>query len=196
MTVSKKKVGKTILTIVTALVVIFVAVSLNSLIETNNQGNYQVKQAAITGDMTVRMVPGTYMQWFGIISDYRAVATVGFGTEKGEGSADIEAVPVIFSDGSKADISGLVRIRLPATQEELIALKKEYAGGYDHFINSGVVPVIKNAVKLAANLRSAQDAYTTLALFQQAVDDQLENGIYLTKSITKFIFLLKSYELF
>ena len=71
---------------------------------------------------------------------------------------------------------------MPSTSESAIHLKNEYAGGFDHFINSGVVPIVNNAIKLAANLRSAQDAYTTLALFQQAVEDQLKNGIYVTKS--------------
>ena len=155
------------------------------LIETNNQGEFQVKQAFITGNMTARMSPGTYGQWLGTVKTFRQVATVGFGDQKGEGSADIIGIPVIFSDGSKATISGLVRIKLPDTQEGAVNLLGEYAEGYDHFIRSGVVPVIQNAVKLSANLRSAQDAYTTLALFQQAIDDQLENGIYLTRSEMK-----------
>ena len=155
------------------------------LIETNNQGESQVKQAFISGKMTARVTPGTYGQWLGTVKTFRQVATVGFGNQAGEGSADIAGIPVIFSDGSKATISGLVRLRLPSTQEGLIALQGEYAEGYDHFIRSGVVPVIQNAVKLSANLRSAQDAYTTLALFQQAIDDQLENGIYLTQSEVK-----------
>lgn len=158
-----------------------------SIFQTNHQGEYQVKQAFISGNMSARMTPGTYGQWFGTISTYRAVATVGFGNQEGEGSADIEAIPVIFSDGSTAKISGLVRVKLPSTTEGLINLKNEYADGYDHFIKSGVVPVIENAVKLSANLRSAQDAYTTLALFQQAIDDQLENGIYVTRSDKIFI---------
>ena len=165
-----------------ALVALLFIILLGRLIETNNQGQYQVKQAFISGKMSARMTPGTYGQWLGNISTYRAVATIGFGNQKGEGSADIVGIPVIFSDGSKATISGLVRLQLPNDQDGLIELKKEYADGYDHFIRSGVVPVIQNAVKLSANLRSAQDAYTTLALFQQAIDDQLENGIYLTKS--------------
>jgi len=171
-----------IFAVVFAVVALLFVILLGRLIETNNQGQYQVKQAFISGKMSARMTPGTYGQWLGNISTYRAVATVGFGDQKGEGSADIVGIPVIFSDGSKATISGLVRIKLPDTQEGLVSMKAEYAEGFDHFIRSGVVPVIQNAVKLSANLRSAQDAYTTLALFQQAIDDQLENGIYLTRS--------------
>jgi len=158
-----------------------------SLFEVNRAGYFQVKQAAGTGSMSVRLRPGWYAQMFGEIFTYKNVATVGFGKSKGEGTADISAIPVIFNDGSKAQISGLVRIQLPKTVEGALQLKNDYAAGFDHFIVSGVVPIVQNAVKLSANLRSAQDAYTTLALFQQAVEDQLQNGIYVTKSDTRYI---------
>lgn len=161
--------------------IIFLAAARN-LFETNDAGYFQVKQAAITGDMTVRFDAGTYMQMFGTISEYKNVATVGIGDHAGEGSADMDAVEVIFNDGSKAQISALIRVKLPDTYEGAIELKREYAQGYEHFIRSGIVPIVQNAIKLGANLRSAQDAYTTLALFQQAVEDQLKHGIYVTKS--------------
>ena len=158
------------------------------LFETNNQGEYQVKQAFISGTMTARMVPGTYGQWLGMIETYRANTTVGFGQDQeGDISANLDSIPVIFNDGSKAKIAGLIRVQLPKTEHEMINLKKEFAGGYKHFIEAGVVPIVENAVKLGANLRSAQDAYTTLALFQQSVDDQLQNGIYVTQSERKEI---------
>ena len=161
--------------------IIFVAL-LGSVFETNEAGYFQVKQAALSGNMTVRFNAGTYGQWFGSITEYKNVTTCGIGNHKGDGSADIEAVDVIFNDGSKAKISGLIRVKLPTSVTGAINLKREYSEGYDHFIRSGIVPIVNNAIKLSANLRSAQDAYTTLALFQQAVEDQLKNGIYVTKS--------------
>ena len=168
--------------VVAVFAVVFIILSF-SIFETNQAGYFQVKQAALTGKMSVRLNAGTYFQWFGDISEYKNVATVGIGeNHRGDGSADIDAVPVIFNDGSKAVISGLIRVKLPTTAEGAIHLKNEYAGGFTHFIQSGVVPIVNNAIKLSANLRSAQDAYTTLALFQQAVEDQLRNGIYVTKS--------------
>jgi len=174
--------NKKIFAIAFAVLAILFLVMARGLFQTNDAGYFQVKQAAITGTMTVRFDAGTYGQWFGNISEYKNVATVGIGTHQGEGSADIEAVDVIFNDGSKAQISALIRVKLPSTVEGAIELKREYAQGYEHFIRSGIVPIVQNAIKLGANLRSAQDAYTTLALFQQAVEDQLRNGIYVTKS--------------
>jgi hypothetical protein len=174
--------NKKVIAIAFAVLAIIFLVLARGIFQTNDAGYFQVKQAAITGTMTVRFEAGTYGQWFGNISEYKNVATVGVGTHKGEGSADIEAVDVIFNDGSKAQISALIRVKLPNTVEGAIELKREYAQGYEHFIRSGIVPIVQNAIKLGANLRSAQDAYTTLALFQQAVEDQLKNGIYVTKS--------------
>ena len=69
----KKKVFAVIFAVVALLFVIL----LGRLIETNNQGQYQVKQAFISGKMSARMTPGTYGQWLGNISTYRAVATIG-----------------------------------------------------------------------------------------------------------------------
>lgn len=174
---------KKIFAIAFAILALILVIMMGSILETNTAGYFQVKQAAITGNMSVRLNAGTYWQWFGTISTYKNVATVGIGEHHvGDGSADIDAVDVIFNDGSKAKISGLIRVKLPQTEEGAIHLKNEYAGGFEHFIQSGVVPIVNNAIKLSANLRSAQDAYTTLALFQQAVEDQLRNGIYVTKS--------------
>lgn len=170
--------------IVTIVLVVFSAIILLALgdkvVETNEAGQFQIKRAFISGDVTVKDDAGLYGQFFGKIFTYNNVATIGFGREIGEGSADIEAIPVIFNDGSKATNSGLVRIKLPPAgmREQLL---DEYSRGYEHFITSGVLPVVRNAVKLSANLRSAQDAYTTLAVYQQAILDQLENGIYITE---------------
>lgn len=175
-------IGKIVVSAVLAIVALVLITFSGRIFETNEDGYFQIKQAFWVGTMSVRSEAGTYQQNFGKIWTYKNVATVGFGKEVGDGSANIPAIPVIFNDGSKATISGLVRVTLPRTDSERLQLKNEYSRGYEHFIESGILPIVRNAVKLSANLRSAQDAYTTLALFQQAVQDQLENGTYVTKS--------------
>lgn len=177
---------KIISLVIIAIIGITVIINSGRIFETNRDGEYQVKQAFYTGDMSVRSEAGTYGQLLGTIWTYRNVGTVAFGRdEDGDGTAEIAAIPVIFNDGSKANISGLIRVKLPTSREKRLMLKTEYATGYQHFIESGIIPIVRNAVKLSANLRSAQEAYTTLALFQQAVEDQLENGTYLTVSKKK-----------
>ncbi len=175
------------LLILVAVIGVLFLIFASKLFVTNDQGYYQVKQAFITGKMSVRMAPGTYGQNFGTITTYKANATVGFGSQEGDISANLDSIPVVFNEGSYAKIAGLIRVQLPNTELEIQNLLKEFAGGYDHFIEAGIVPIVENAVKLGANLRSAQDAYTTLALFQQSVQDQLENGVYVTHSERKEI---------
>ena len=164
--------------------VVFIVVAIiggSQIVENNENGMFHIKRAWITGKTRVIEKPGMYGQWFGNIFKYKEVATIGFGKEIGEGTANITAISVMFNDGSVATNSGLVRIKLPPAGSPLRKqLLKDYSGGYKHFIDAGVLPVIRNAVRLGANLRSAQDAYTTLALYQQAVKDQLENGIYVS----------------
>lgn len=174
---------KLVSAIIVVALILLIVVGGRQIFENNENGMFHIKRAWVTGKTRVIEEPGMYGQWFGNIYKYREVATIGFGKESGEGSADINAISVMFNDGSVATNSGLVRIKLPPIGSPLrIQLLKDYSGGYEHFINAGVLPVIRNAVRLGANLRSAQDAYTTLALYQQAVKDQLENGIYVSEA--------------
>ncbi len=157
------------------------------LITVSITGELRIRQSAVKGEMSARIKPGWYWQGLGHINKYRQVATIGIGEETGETLANIGKVAVVFNDGSKGKISALVRIKLPLTQKQLLIIRKEYPGGYEEFILAGLLPTIKNAIKLSANLRTAQEAYTTLALFQQDVEDQLTNGMFRTKSVTKII---------
>lgn len=58
---------------ITSLVVIsaLILIAIFKLFETNNAGYYQVKQSLISGKLSVRNTPGTYMQNFGKITTYR-----------------------------------------------------------------------------------------------------------------------------
>lgn len=170
--------------------VTLVAVSIVSLIclilalqtvSWNETGETSIVQYP-NGNRMVKTTPGPYLQLFGRKEVYRQVVTVGFGNIKGEKSANIPAVPVIFNTGSKAKISGIIRVKLPMNKEGMEEVFTNYAGGFDHFVRNGIVQVVNNAVKLSANLRSEQDAYTAIASFQADVADQLQNGIYMTES--------------
>ena len=140
-----------------------------SAIGHNVAGEVQILQSP-GGSLTVRSNPGYYWTGFSKVEDYRQIVTVGFGTSQtGNGSASVPPVVVTFNDLANANMSGLVRIRLPVSDEKLIQIRKNYAGGFDHFITNGIVPVVQNAFRIAANLRGAQESATTLALFQQRI---------------------------
>lgn len=61
--------------IVGVVAIVLVAMSFSAF-ETNKAGNYQVKQAFLSGNMTTRSTPGTYGQLFGDITTYEIAGDV------------------------------------------------------------------------------------------------------------------------
>jgi len=171
------------ITIVCIILFVFMA---NNIFSFNQAGKMKVIQYP-SGKLITKIEPGLVWQFFGEEFNYMQFATVGFGNNKGEGSADVTAIDVIFNDASTANISMMARVELPSNPEQLISIKKRFSGGYEHFIKAGAVPVISNIVKTAANLRSSQEAYTTLAQFKSDIEMQLAHGNYATKSVERWI---------
>lgn len=61
---SMKKILSIVLVVVLSLVVV---ISAGSIVETVPTGHYQIKQAAVTGQLTAKMSPGLWFQNFGDI---------------------------------------------------------------------------------------------------------------------------------
>ena len=76
---------KKITLIVFGVIAFILLLLLGRIVETNQSGYYQVKQAALSGKLSAKLSPGVYGQLFGSIFTYKQVATVGFGDTKGEG---------------------------------------------------------------------------------------------------------------
>jgi hypothetical protein len=56
---------KKIITLVFTVFIVIMMIALSGQIfETNKAGHFQVKQAALSGDMSVRLESGTYLQMF------------------------------------------------------------------------------------------------------------------------------------
>lgn len=142
------------------------------------------------GKMKAIIKAGPYGKWWGDVKLYRNFATVGFGVKHKDNSAisaEFPAVTVPFADNTIGQVPCILRIALPTNEAGMLKIRNEYAGGYDHFVANGVVPVASNAIKLSANLRTSQEAITTLAVFQRDVEDQLMLGIYETKTVEKWV---------
>lgn len=165
---------------IVALIVLF------NLFGINKTGENVIVQD-LMGGLHVKTTPGPYGKWLGHVDIYRQVVTVAYGDAPGHKSYETQEVPVIFNDGTRASIKALVRIALPTSKTQMITIRNQYAGGYDHFVSNGVVPVGANAIKLSANLRSAREAYTTLAVLQSDIEDQLMFGTYVTRSVEKWV---------
>lgn len=169
-------------------VIVVLAFSLSGRIfETVEKGTYQVKQAAITGTMTAKMTPGLWFQNFGDITRWPKAETFYFTADSREGESFDQSIEVRFNDGSLCHISGTMRIILPTGEVPAVALTTKYNyNNYQELEHKLVLPVVRNALRLTANLMSARESYS-----EQRTDfifwawDQIQNGLYETAEETR-----------
>jgi hypothetical protein len=105
------------------LLLIIGLISAGSMVETVEKGTYQIKQAAITGDMSAKMTPGLWGQYFGDIDVWPKADTYFFTHDNDtKGDSDIDtSIEVRFNDGSLCKISGTTRIIMPTSPEQAIS---------------------------------------------------------------------------
>lgn len=158
------------------LIAVVVLVQLSgSLFETNKFGNYQIKQAAMTGTISVRNEPGFYWQGGGSIVTYPVSEDVNFETEN---------LKVRFNDGSVASVVGTVKFKLPTDPEKQKELHRDY-GNYDNVEKNLIVRNVSEALSNTATYMVAEDSYASgRAVFSDLAMQQLKDGIFKTSTKT------------
>lgn len=166
---------------VVALSVIVVLSLAGSILETNNAGFYQIKQAAITGELSVIENPGTYWQGFGTISTYSMSDEYYFSKHDNDGDGtDDGAIKVRFNDGGTALISGVIKYRLPVKPEDQLELHNDFKS-YPAVKKALIRQVVTEAVQQTANLMKAEESYSTRrSEFAALSEEQVTQGIYET----------------
>lgn len=164
---------KTISYGVMAIVAIVVLTMSSQLFEINHAGYVQVKQAATSGEMTVRMEPGMYAQMFGAIHEYKISDVYDFHDKD-------EQINVRFNDAATAQISGQIKYRLPMRQDEILQIHQDFRS--DAAVHSDLIrQVVAAALKQTATLFGAEEVYSTRRSdFIYLVNEQIKNGIYAT----------------
>ena len=152
----------------------------SKMFSTVSKGTYQVKQAAITGTMSAKMEPGIWGQWFGDIQTWPKAETFYFTADKEEGAEKDQSVEVQFADGSRANISGTLRIQMPATETQALELITKHSfKSYTDLEQNLILKVVRNALTLTANMMTARESYS-----EKRNDyvfwawDQIQNGSY------------------
>lgn len=175
-------VGAGILGIVTLLCI-------GSIVETNNAGNLQVKQAFVSGTLTCKLDPGMYGQWFGDIHTYPEAETFSFADKDRKEDTDQSdnALPTRFNDGAKAIVSGSVRVILPSTCRELTRLHRKFHSQRG-VMTKLVLPALRKALFNTGPHMSAAESYAARrGEFADLVSDQLLNGTILVRKVDKTV---------
>lgn len=165
------------------LVVIVGALSIGSMWETNEAGWISIKQAALSGELTVYDKPGVFTQAFGRITKYKQAVTIGFGSSGEEGSADMGPIDVRFADSGKAKVYGNARFELPyGNDEKMLRIHSQYRS-FEHLADTLLEKATAQVTGLTAQMMTSEDTYTGgRGKFIEMCLDQLEHGLYQTET--------------
>lgn len=145
----------------------------SQLFEDNSAGYVQVKQAAATGEMSVRLNPGMYAQMFGTITEYKISDVYDFHNKE-------EQIDVRFNDAATAKISGQIKYKMPMKQDAILLIHQDFRS-YEAVQRDLIRQVVAAALKQTATLFGAEEVYSTRrADFIYLVNEQIKNGLYAT----------------
>lgn len=177
-----KLIGGAVLALV---LVITLATVGKQIFETNDAGYYQIKQASLTGDMTVIGDPGTYLQAFANITTYQISDVYYFSKTEGDGRGDqsnAEPIKVRFNDGGTAEVSGMIKFRLPTDPVKRLALHRDFKN-FEAIKHDMMRQAVTEALMQTAPLMRAEDSYSTRrSEFTDIAEDQVVLGIFETVS--------------
>lgn len=154
------------------------------LYENIHMGKYHITQSPFSGEITARMTPGPYAQWFSSIEEFPVSETFFFTHDK-EGGSEDTSITVQFNDGSTCKISGTCRVDLPRDGELAKKLVTEH--GYknmDQIEDRLILPTIRRSLMLTANQMTAKESYAEKrSQFIADAWDQIINGVYIMKDV-------------
>lgn len=167
------------LTLITAVLAAAISIFFGGkLFETNEAGWMQVKQAAVTGDMSVRSDPGMYWQGFSDIFDYKVSDIYDFNNEQ---------IAVRFSDAATANISGQIKFLLPTSHDRLLRIHRDFRS-YEAVKNDLIRQVVAASLKQSATHFGAEEVYSTRRSdFIDLINDQIKTGLYATTFIEEVV---------
>lgn len=154
------------------------------MFETNNAGYYQVKQAAITGELSIKSTPGLYNKFFGDITTYQVSDMYYFSKHKEDGGTGVESDPVKvrFNDGGTAEISGSIKYRLSIKPEHQLQLHKDFKS-YSAVKQDLIRQTVTESLMQTSTLMKAEESYSTRrSEFTTLAEGQVKEGIYETIS--------------
>jgi regulator of protease activity HflC (stomatin/prohibitin superfamily) len=176
-----KLIGGAVLALV---LVVTLATVGRQLFSTNDAGFYQIKQAALTGEMTVHNEAGTYARFFGNITTYQVSDMHYFSKSDLDGGSGKEEDPIKirFNDGGTADVSGGIKFRLPTDPAKQLLLHQDFKS-YDRIKHDLIRQTVAEALMQTATLMRAEESYSTRrSEFTSLAEDQVKLGIYETET--------------
>ena len=163
--------------IVAAILVVATPFFITNMWENLDAKEIMVIQSPIDGTLAVYTDPGIKWQGFGAVTKYPRRDTFSFGVTK-----ELDTSRKIrFNDGGHANLYGSVSWEMPLKPDQVIAIHKTF-GSSLAVENAAVSKMIDAAIYLAGPLMSSTESSgERRAELVQYINDQAENGVYVTQ---------------
>lgn len=156
---------------------LFIVGLCTGLVAKNNDQNYQIVQS-LGGDMRSQNKAGWYFRKFATLTTYPKSFQAFFSQSSREGPRSDDSVRATFNDGGIAQVSTIVRFRMPTTADQQLMVHREFSANMDN-VEASVRAHLVNCIKATATMMTASENQTSRkAEFAKVIGDQLQNGLY------------------
>jgi len=182
------KVTKTaIIGIFSAIIIVAMLFLFQGLFEDCDKSKIYVNQFPLSGKYAVWTDGGLQKQFWGNLNEYNKTSQVEFtGVEKNEdgyiATGDNPGAAVTFNDRGKGFLIGSLRVVLPIDFEHMAKIQQDFgseAALISTLIRPTLYKVVTSCGPLMSSLESVSETRTDLI---QYITDQLNNGVYKTKT--------------
>lgn len=137
-----------------------------------------------TGTLTWHTTPGWVWQGFGKVTRYKKRDIIEFQPAAFQGAAD-ERLPIVFNDAGKGVVKGSINYELPLNAKQLTEMHSFYPD--QQSLEDGLVrPALNKSVYLTGTMMTSYESYKEKrSMLIQLVEDQTQNGVYRTRTITR-----------
>lgn len=134
-----------------------------------------------SGTQKAILTPGFHMRWFGETIPFKKSLTVAFvGPEDPVDFSGMRPTQtILFNDSVKAHVRMTARFQLPENEAPFLQMALAYRT-QKNLVNSSLVPILQESMRNSGRMFSAQEYIGGKGGdFENAVLDQIRNGIYL-----------------
>ena len=135
------------------------------------------------GKLAVFTEQGPKMQWWGSVTKYPRRVQYSFSSSKDQGGGGDQSISTGFNDGGKGSVSGVMSWQMPLTEDHVVRLHKQY-GSAESIEQQLIRPMLEKVIfGTGATMSSFESNSERKSEIPQTIDDQLQNGPFLTKVV-------------
>lgn len=171
--------------VIAVVVLVVLLLSTTVIFENLDAGQVMVIQSPVSGELTWHTTPGVKWQGFGKVTDYSRRSQFWFSSKSDQGKKADESLRIRFNDGGHAQVSGGISWEMPLDPEHLTLLHQKF-GSMVSIEQQLVRTMVEKAVYMTGPLMSSTESYAARRNdLLRLIEDQIQNGIYATKTITE-----------